>query len=471
LPAPDRVRNGCAKSARFTGNPLERCLHNQLVVDITDELLRKMDVPGPRYTSYPTVPVWAEDWDGHERALARVQGPLSLYVHIPFCSSLCSYCGCNVIITRDWTRVDRYLAALLDEIELVAARLGKRHRVTRVHLGGGTPTFLDEPRLAALWAALSDRFEIARDAEVAIEVNPTGTRPSQLELLGDLGFNRLSMGVQDFNAAVQDGIQRWQTVEETRQTMEAARAAGFESVNFDLIYGLPRQTRESFYATAQKVVELRPERVAIFSFAYVPSVKPAQKRLPMADAPKTARDKLELFLTAREVLVKAGYRQIGMDHFALPEDELAKAADRGALGRDFQGYTVERAPQTLGFGMSSISNLGDAYAQNLKSLGEYEGAIANGKLPIERGVWLDAEDQLRRDVITQIMCNFAVEVDPLHFAGELRALEPLVADGLVTRSGNRVLVTELGRLFVRNVAMVFDSYLRKDTARPFSRAV
>jgi oxygen-independent coproporphyrinogen-3 oxidase len=436
---------------------------------ITPALLKKLDVPGPRYTSYPTVPVWSESFReaDHARALAATGDPLSLYLHIPFCSSLCSYCGCNVIITRDWQRVDRYLAALLAEIDLAADRLEKRRRVTRVHFGGGTPTFLDEKRLAALWAALDDRFTIAPDAEIAIEANPTGTRKEQLELLGDLGFNRLSMGVQDFEPSVQDAIQRWQSVDETRATMEAARAAGFASINFDLIYGLPRQTRESFQRTVDRVIALRPERVAIFSFAYVPSMRPAQKRLPMAEAP-SPMGKLELFLGARDALLAAGYRPIGMDHFALPDDELAKAAENGALGRDFQGYTVERAPQTIAFGMSAISNLGAAYAQNAKSLGEYEAAVATERLPTERGIWLDEDDLRRRDVITQIMCNFAVDLDPAEWV--LADVAPLLSDGLIVRSGNRLVVTELGRLFVRNVAMVFDRHLQ-DAARPFSRTV
>jgi oxygen-independent coproporphyrinogen-3 oxidase len=441
-------------------------------VDISLDLLRKLDVPGPRYTSYPTVPEWTDSFGeiDHRRALAGAGEPLSIYVHIPFCSSLCSYCGCNVVITRDWGRVDRYLAALHREIDLVAERLGRKRTVTRVHLGGGTPTFLDEPRLEALWAALSSRFRIARDAEVAIEVNPTGTRPSQLQLLGRLGFNRLSMGVQDFNPGVQDAIQRWQTIDETRATLETARAAGFRSVNFDLIYGLPRQTRESFRRTAEQVAALRPERVAIFSFAYVPSVKPGQRRLPMAEAP-SPMEKLNLFITARETLIAAGYRPIGMDHFALPDDELARAAERHVLGRDFQGYTVERAPQTVGVGVSSISNLGDAYVQNLKSLGDYEHAVDGGRLPTERGIWLAWDDQVRREVISEIMCNFEVRLPPGSWAAELAALQPLVADGLVVTSGLHLKVTDLGRLFVRNVAMVFDAYLRRESARPFSRAV
>jgi oxygen-independent coproporphyrinogen III oxidase len=461
------------------GPALERRLHSPAAVTqdlddfhIDEALLRRLDVPGPRYTSYPTVPVWSDSFGpaDHARALAAAGAPLSIYVHIPFCASLCSYCGCNVVVTRDPARVDRYLAALLGEIDAVADRLDRRRRVTRVHLGGGTPTFLDEPRLAALWSALVSRFEIARDAEIAVEVNPTGTRASQLELLADLGFNRLSMGVQDFDPAVQAAIGRRQSIAETRATLDAARAAGFRSVNFDLIYGLPRQTEESFRRTAAEVVALAPERVAIFSFAYVPSVKPAQRRLPMAEAPSPMQ-KLSLFRAARQVLMGAGYRAIGMDHFALPGDELARAAERGALGRDFQGYTVERAPETVGLGATAISSAGGAYAQNAKSLGAYESALGRGRLPTERGIWLGDEDRERREIIQQIMCNLEVELDEARFSAELRALEPLAADGLVTREGRRLRVTPLGRLFVRNVAMVFDAHLGGEGARLFSRAV
>jgi oxygen-independent coproporphyrinogen III oxidase len=462
-------RKACGGHGDRPGARLERRLHKRAGVEISSELLRKLDVPGPRYTSYPTVPVWSEGFTGQAEALEGVADPLSIYVHIPFCASLCSYCGCNVVITRDWKRVDRYLEALYGEIALVAERLGRRRRVSRVHLGGGTPTFLDEGRLTSLWTALTECFDINADAEVAIEVNPTGTRASQLQILAGLGFNRLSMGVQDFDPRVQDGIQRWQTVEETRATMEAARAAGFRSINMDLIYGLPRQTRDSFRRTAEKVVELRPDRVAIFSFAYVPSVKPAQKRLPMAEAP-SPMEKLGLFMTARETLMAAGYRPIGMDHFALGCDELSQAAEKGRLGRDFQGYTVDRAPCTIGFGVTAISNLGSAYVQNLKSLGDYERAIARGRLPAERGIRLTEDDQRRRELITQIMCNFEVTLGD-GWEAEREALAPLAADGLVTLEGGRVRVTELGRLFVRNVAMVFDAYLRRSTARPFSRAV
>jgi oxygen-independent coproporphyrinogen-3 oxidase len=438
------------------------------------ELIRRLDVAGPRYTSYPTVPVWTESFgpDQHAHALeraARSDRPLSLYVHIPFCRELCSYCGCNVIITRDQRRVERYLAALGDEAALVAERLGARRSLSRIHFGGGTPTFLDERQLVSLWRALTGSFEVLPGAELAVEINPVVTRPAQIELLAELGFNRLSLGVQDFDAAVQQTINRVQSVIETRQTIEHARALGYRSVNLDLIYGLPRQSLESFRRTIAEVVALRPERVALFSFAFVPSVKPHQRRLPLAELPPAAL-KLELFQAAHDDLVAAGYRAIGMDHFALPGDELAVAVERRALGRDFQGYTTERAPHTVALGMSAISNLGDAYVQNHKSLAAYEGAIENGRLATERGLALDAEDQRRRDVIHALMCNFEVELDD-HFAAEVQVLRGLAADGLVELDGARVTVTPLGRLFVRNVAMVFDAYLRPGGATPFSRAV
>jgi oxygen-independent coproporphyrinogen-3 oxidase len=444
---------------------------------ISDELLRRVDVAGPRYTSYPTVPVWTESFDAgaHAAALRRAgasaDAPLSLYVHIPFCRELCSYCGCNVIITRDRRRVEKYLAALGDEAALVAAQLGPRRTLTRVHLGGGTPTFLDEEQLHYLWKTVTAPFRVAPGAEIAIEINPVGTRLTQLELLGQLGFNRLSIGVQDFDPRVQAAVNRFQTVEETRATMDAARRLGFRSINLDIIYGLPRQTVESFRHTVREVIALNPERVAAFSFAYVPALKAHQKRLPVADMP-SGRAKLDLFLAAREELAAAGYRAIGMDHFARPDDELARAAADGRLGRDFQGYTVEKAPDTIALGMSSISQLGDAYAQNEKSLGAYEAAIAAGRLPTERGMRLTEDDVERRDIIHALMCNFAVDLgDARRFAGELSALQPLAADGLVTVEGARVTVTPLGRLFVRNVAMVFDAHLPKEGARPFSRAV
>lgn len=447
---------------------------------IDAELLRRLEVPAPRYTSYPTVPVWSSAFspDDHARALddagRRAGEPLSLYVHIPFCKELCSYCGCNVVITRDPARVARYLDALTAELRLVAGRLGARRTLARVHFGGGTPTFLDEAQLARLWRAITDEFTVERGAELAIEVDPVVTRPAQLVLLGGLGFNRISMGVQDFAPEVQRAVHRVQSVEETAAAIAQARAAGFGSVNLDLIYGLPRQTVASFARTLDQVVALAPDRVAVFSFAYVPRVRPNQRLLPQADIP-TGAAKLALFAAAQERLAAAGYGPIGMDHFARPDDELARARAARTLWRDFQGYTTRRARATIAVGASAISDFGDAYAQNERALGRYEAAVLAGRLPTVKGLRLGDDDRRRREVIVSLMCNGWVDLGrdgEAYFARELAALAAHERDGLLAARGREVALTELGRVFVRNVAMVFDAYLARGGERPvFSASV
>jgi len=445
---------------------------------ITAEVLRRLETAAPRYTSYPTVPAWSDAFgpDDHARALAgvAVDEPLSLYAHIPFCKELCSYCGCNVVITRDAGRVERYLATLGHELAMTAARLGRRRTLTRIHFGGGTPTFLDEKQLTQLWSGITTHFTIAADAEVAIEIDPVVTRAEQLALLGSFGFNRISMGVQDFEPVVQRAVNRVQSVEETAAAIAHARAVGFRSVNLDLIYGLPHQTVESFARTMDTIVALAPDRVACFSFAYVPSVRPNQRRLPLAAIP-TGFDKLALLEVAQDRLAAAGYRAIGMDHFALAGDELARAQERRTLWRDFQGYTTQRARATVAIGASGISDFGNAYAQNEHALGQYEAAIAAGRHATVKGMWLSADDRRRRDAIVQLMCNGWVDLGSdgeRYFARELEALDAAVRDGLVASRGREVLLTELGRTFVRNVAMVFDAHLaRPDGRRVFSATV
>jgi len=447
--------------------------------NVPDELIRRYDVAGPRYTSYPTAPMWSEAFgpDAYVAALERASSdptPLSLYVHIPFCRELCTYCGCHVVVTKSADRIERYLDAVEREIALVAERLGSRRAVTRLHWGGGTPTTLDVRQLERLHRTLTDHFRFEPDAELALEIDPVVTSAEQMEALARLGFRRLSMGVQDFDPSVQEAICRTQTVEETRAHVERARALGFESVNFDLIYGLPRQTPASWAKTLDEVAALRPDRVAIFSFAYVPDVKPQQKRLGMFGLP-SPNDKLALFRLAHARLEAAGYRAIGMDHFALPGDELARADENGTLWRDFQGYTVQRGAETVAFGVSGIGFVGGAYAQNVKSIGDHRDAVFAGRLPIERGIVLSDEDRLRRELITTLMCRFAVDL-PIgrDWSAELARLAPMAADGLVRLSPNRVEVTHTGRLFVRNVAMAFDAYLHAQdaSARPrFSRVI
>ena len=371
---------------------------------LTDDLIRRLDVPGPRYTSYPTVPEWTDSFGPKDTAQALVQAgeqapssPLSIYVHIPFCREMCSYCGCNVVVSNDPTKADRYLEAMAREIRLVAGHLGQRRTLSRIHYGGGTPTFLDERQLLKLWRALTDELTVLGDAEAAVEIDPVVTRREQLALLRGLGFNRLSMGVQDFDPAVQEAVNRVQTVDQTRALVDYARDIGFSSVNFDLIYGLPMQTTESWRRTLEVVTGMRPDRLSVFSFAFVPDAKPHQKRLPVAQM-ATGPKKLDLFRVAHDTFVDAGYRWIGMDHFALPDDELAQAQTKRILWRDFQGYTIQRAADTIAFGVTGIGSVAGAYTQSVKSLLQYQTALGKDELPTERGCWLTKDDERRRNL-------------------------------------------------------------------------
>ena len=449
-------------------------------MEISEELVRRLDVAGPRYTSYPTVPEWNDRFGSDdfgaalERASATPDAPLSLYVHLPFCREMCRYCGCNVVATHDQTRADRYLDVIEREVQLAAAHLGKRRSVSRLHLGGGTPTFLDEQQLTRLWRILSDKFTLRADAEVALEIDPVVTRRSQLELLRGFGWSRVSLGVQDFDPRVQEAVARVQTLAETRAILDDARALGYRSINLDLIYGLPRQTLDSWSRTLAEVIALAPDRVAVFSFAYVPHLKPHQRLLPQVDLP-TGATKLALYLRAHELLTAAGYLAVGMDHFARPEDPLGRAARAHTLWRDFQGYTNGWAGDTVGFGASSISDVGGAYAQNEHTLSAHAHSIGSGRFATQRGLILSDDDRRRRAVITQLLCNFEIDLgdEVARYRDELAALAPLEKDGLVEREGARLRVTPLGRLFVRNVAMVFDAYLDRAPTqrRVFSRTV
>ena len=446
---------------------------------VSDSLLRRLDVPVPRYTSYPTAPVWTESIGpgAHAAALALAgrqdpSAPLSLYVHIPFCKERCSFCGCNVAIARNSSSADPYLAALTREMDMVCELLGDRRSLAQIHWGGGTPTFLDEGQIGQLFTAISSRFRILDDAEVAVEIDPKVTSRSQLALLRALGFNRLSMGVQDLDPAVQQAISRIQTPEETLDMLQTARELGFSGINFDLIYGLPRQTPRSWSRTLEQVLEMGPDRAAVYAFAHVPDVRPNQKRLPTAELPH-GLDKLHLFRLAWEAFTGKGYRPIGMDHFARPDDELAEAQARRALTRNFQGYSVRAASDVIALGVSAISDVGGVYAQNTHSLSRYATAVEHRSLATERGFAVSADDVRRRRIITQIMCNFHVDLGAAageEFEAELARLRELEGEGLVRVAGAEVEVTPLGRIFVRNVASIFDAYLR-DEARPFSRAV
>lgn len=442
--------------------------------------MRRYDVPGPRYTSYPTAPEWRYDLDAQDFAerleaagTAGEQAPLSLYVHLPFCRSLCWYCGCNVVISKDQSAADRYIDHLCCELDLVAERIGSRRTLTQVHWGGGTPTFLSEAQIVRLWSEITRRFKPLPDAEVAIEVHPAVTTPEQLTLLRQLGFNRVSMGLQDFNRRVQEVTNRLQTPEQTRALLEHARELGFTGVNFDLIYGLPFQEPEGWAKTLEQVLEMRPDRLAVYSFAFMPEVLKQQRRMP-AEAIPTGRAKLELFRAAYSAFVRAGYRPIGMDHFAVPEDELARAQEQRKLGRNFQGYTVNWDTDVVALGSTGISDVAGGYFQNVRALPRYAANVKHGRFATERGIRLSTDDTLRRSVITQLMCNFWVELGETgarYFEPELERLRAFEDDGLLVRTGTQLELTPLGRLFVRNVAMVFDAYLARAQRPRFSRTI
>jgi oxygen-independent coproporphyrinogen III oxidase len=454
------------------------------------QLVRIFDRPGPRYTSYPTAVEFTTAFteraylDQLDRAAEVTTDPLSLYIHLPFCQARCSFCGCSVIVTRKREVAVRYLEYLHREIAMIAARLRGRRGVVQYHWGGGTPTYLAVDQMRALQAVVARHFDIARDAEQAIEVDPRVTTAEHLDALRELGFTRLSMGVQDFTPVVQDAIDRHQTEGDTRDLYACARRAGFESINLDLVYGLPQQTVASFMRTLDSVVDLRPDRLAVYSYAHVPWMKGNQKRILPRDLPP-AELKFELFSAALERFVGAGYAQVGMDHFALPADELALAARARVLHRNFMGYTTRPAPDQIGVGVTSIGDVAGAYAQNTKKLSTYYACLDAGRLPIERGLVLTAEDRLRRYVITQLMCNFRVDAADTsrqfdvdfhrHFAGELETLQqpggPMTF-GFVQVGPGGIEVLPPGRRFVRNICMAFDTYLRRHATQPvFSRTV
>ncbi|HVP14417.1 MAG TPA: oxygen-independent coproporphyrinogen III oxidase, partial [Terriglobales bacterium] len=419
--------------------------------EVTVDLLRRYDRPGPRYTSYPTAVEFHARFDeaAYREHLARAaadrDAPLSLYLHLPFCEERCTFCGCMVIITKKREVAAHYLDYLHREIALLAEHLQGRRRVVQYHWGGGTPTYLSVPQIEALQATVARHFDIQPGAEVAIEVDPRVTSFAQLETLRALGFNRLSMGVQDFTPAVQQAVNRVQGEPETRALFERARELGYVSINIDLIYGLPFQTLDSFGRSVDAVVRMRPDRVAVYSFAHVPWIRGNQRRLRPEDLP-SPETKLALFLEARRRFLDAGYQAIGMDHFALPEDELARAARSRTLHRNFMGYTVKPAPDMLGAGVSAIGDVGGAFAQNVKKLSEYHAALDAGRFPIERGYRLSPDDHVRRHVISQLMCNFhldgaavsrrfGIDLDA-YFARELQELrEGPVADGFVEMDG------------------------------------
>ncbi|MDT6962162.1 oxygen-independent coproporphyrinogen III oxidase [Cupriavidus sp. SZY C1] len=444
-------------------------------------LAGRIDGNGPRYTSYPTADRFHNEIGdaGYLRALqdcrANAPAPLSLYLHIPFCENICYYCGCNKIITKDHSRSAQYVDYLAREMAMVAGRLGQRRAVMQSHWGGGTPTFLDPDEMRRVMAAVRDHFDLLPEGEHSIEIDPRRVTDARMDLLAELGFNRISLGVQDFDPEVQQAVHRVQSYEETRNIVLAARRLGFQSVSVDLIYGLPHQTTARFAATVDRVLDLRPDRLSVYSYAHLPHVFKPQRRIDAATLPPAA-EKLDILVSTIERLTAAGYVYIGMDHFALPDDDLAVAQREGWLQRNFQGYATHAGYDQIGLGVSAIGAVAGHYVQNARTTDAYYAALDAGRLPIVRGLEMTADDHLRKAIIGALMCNGTLDIAMVEaehgidfastFAAELADLDTLAADHLVRRTPERIEITPLGRLLVRRVAMVFDRYLREDAARP-----
>nr|WP_163501102.1 oxygen-independent coproporphyrinogen III oxidase [Halomonas socia] len=461
-------------------------MHDDLLFD--RPLVEKYDRPGPRYTSYPTAPqfhaAFAEDdyRTAAERSNhAETPKPLSVYVHIPFCKSLCYYCACNKVITHNTQRAAEYLEWLKKEIRVQGALFDESRCMIQLHLGGGTPTYLSNAQLGGLMAALDEAFHFAEPAqrEFSLEVDPRTVTPEQIHELYALGFNRLSFGVQDFDREVQEAVNRLQSEEQVMELVQAARDAGFQSVSVDLIYGLPLQTVASFDTTLAKIIALRPDRIAAYSYAHLPELFKSQRMICPEDMPPPER-KLELLELTINRLTAAGYVYIGMDHFALPDDELTQARENGTLQRNFQGYSTHADCDMVGLGITSIGKVGDSYSQNVKETAQYQHRLEQGQLPVFRGYRLSYDDRLRGDVINALMCHNRIgfaAIEAAHgivfrdyFADALEQLQEMAEDGLLAIREDEIELLPTGRLMMRNAAMAFDAYLASSRGR-YSRTV
>ena len=457
------------------------------VADVSVDLLRRYNVPGPRYTSYPTAPVWREGFgpQEYENVLAESRekerpAPLSLYLHLPFCEHLCYFCACTVVISGNHSVEESYLATIEREIAWVSARAGSDRQVIQLHWGGGTPTYFSPERAGRLAGRLREAFRFAPDAEVSVEIDPRVTSREHLAVLREMGFNRVSMGVQDFDPTVQKAVNRSQSAEQTADLVAAARELGYGGINMDLIFGLPHQTPESFSRTIDRVLAIGPDRLAVYSYANVPWMKKHQKLLE----PKlpSEREKFEIFRTALSRFTESGYEYIGMDHFARPDDELSLARRNRTLHRNFQGYTTKAGTDLLGLGMSAIGAIGDAFVQNRRDLPGYRSAVESSGSAAFRGFRLSLDDRLRREIIASMLCHGVVEIPEIeakygirfgeYFADALERLGACAADGLVQISATELAATPLGRVFLRNLAMPFDAYLPAQLEKPvFSRTL
>ena len=452
------------------------------------DLIKRYDKAGPRYTSYPTAVQFSEDFssDDYRRnaALSNQSGQaLSLYFHLPFCDTICYYCACNKIITKDRTRADPYLRRLHREIEMQSALFDPERKVNQLHWGGGTPTFISHEQMRELMAVTRRHFNLHDDdsGEYSIEIDPREVSRDSISLLRDIGFNRMSLGVQDFNPVVQKAVNRLQSEEQTLTALNGAREEGFKSISVDLIYGLPFQTVESFNHTLQRIIEIDPDRLSIFNYAHLPELFKPQRRINEDELPEPAV-KLDILESTIEKLTAAGYVYIGMDHFAKPDDELAIAQENGLLYRNFQGYATHADCDLVGLGISSIGTVGRCFAQNVKTMDEYIERIDAGKLALFRGIEIDDDDIIRRNAIMQLICHFKLNFSDFeqgnsinfrqYFKDELKQLAVMHEDGLLSLDDDGIRVTDKGRLLIRNICMVFDRYLQKpQPARRFSKAI
>ncbi len=464
--------------------------NNRKAISVDLEMLKRYDKPGPRYTSYPTAPRFTEEFDAsrfQDEIIKTNQideaADLSLYFHMPFCDTLCYFCGCTMIITRNRERIDEYLRYLTREIELVGRYIREGRKVAQLHWGGGTPTYLSPDQIRRIFAAIRENFDFHSDAEIGVEIDPRGLTDEHLDALKEVGFNRASMGVQDFEPKVQEAVNRIQPEELTRWAFDGLRQRGFDSINLDLIYGLPYQSQSSFETTLDRIIDISPDRLAVFNYAHVPWMKKHQNIIPEASLPGAA-EKLAILKATIEKLTATDYIYIGMDHFAKEGDSLAQAFFDKKLYRNFQGYSTKWGCDLYALGMSSISQLNDVYAQNLKEVPAYYKAIDAGKLATERGYRLDRDDHIRRYVITKLMCDFELNMSDVeqrygvafqdYFSSELSALQPLVDDGLLQPPNGKLYVTETGQLLIRNIAMTFDRHLQEmaENEKPmFSKTV
>ena len=442
---------------------------------IPEALIKKYSMSGPRYTSYPTAPMWKEineeqqvNWLTSNKESKR---PVSLYVHIPFCWERCTYCGCNVLVTKQQWRSDNYVDFLLKEIDHLSTYISKDRKIRQLHFGGGTPTFLLDHEFEKILQKIRSYFEFETNAEIAIEVDPCSTRENQLEFLAGLGFNRMSLGVQDFDLKVQEAVNRVQSRDVTQSHLERAKKNGFKGVNFDLIYGLPFQTVESFNHTIDTVIEMKPDRLALYNFAYLPAQMPHQRKIDFESLPDEDT-KLEILFLAIEKFSASGYNYIGMDHFALEQDELSIAQKNRTLYRNFMGYTPKSGVDLFGIGASSIAEFGPYFIQNEKKVKEYQGRVEENGISGSKGLELSEDDLIRKWTITRLICHFYLSFDEFkqefgkefneYFKNELNRLEEFQQDGLLELSSIHIQILDFGKILVRNICMIFDAYLEKE---------